>query len=108
LFLQFGYPGEEWEDIEATIAMVRAARPRDVGVSVSYPLPGTKFFQITNAERLDKRWQDSDDVGSVQIGVFSTAFYRALADALHLEVRSGIPAAVDAWERVESLRCVSC
>ena len=26
LFLQFGYPGESWEDIQSTIAMVRRTR----------------------------------------------------------------------------------
>ena len=41
-FLQFGYPGETWEDIEKTIALVRETRPDDIGVSVSYPLPGTR------------------------------------------------------------------
>jgi len=44
-FLQFGYPGETWEDIQKTVEMVRATRPDDIGVSVSYPLPGTKFFE---------------------------------------------------------------
>ena len=41
-FLQFGYPGETWDDIEKTIALVRETRPDDIGVSVSYPLPGTR------------------------------------------------------------------
>jgi tRNA A37 methylthiotransferase MiaB len=41
LFLQFGYPGEEWAEIQATIRMVREVKPDDVGISVSYPLPGT-------------------------------------------------------------------
>ena len=27
LFLQFGYPGESWQDIQSTIRMVREARP---------------------------------------------------------------------------------
>ena len=48
-FLQFGYPGEEWEDIEATLALVRELRPDDIGVSVSYPLPGTTFHARVRA-----------------------------------------------------------
>ena len=40
-FLQFGYPGENWSDIAQTLAMVRKAQPDDIGISVSYPLPGT-------------------------------------------------------------------
>ena len=54
-FLQFGYPGEEWSDIEATIRMVRETAPDDIGVSVSYPLPGTRFHQIV----VDADWRGS-------------------------------------------------
>jgi len=40
-FLEFGYPGETRDDIEQTLQMVRDCRPDDIGMSVSYPLPGT-------------------------------------------------------------------
>jgi anaerobic magnesium-protoporphyrin IX monomethyl ester cyclase len=43
-FLQFGYLGEQSEDIAATIRMVKECMPDDIGISISYPLPGTKFF----------------------------------------------------------------
>ena len=49
-FLQFGYPGEQWEDIRQTIALVRNTRPYDIGVSFSYPLPGTAFFERVREE----------------------------------------------------------
>src|SRR6185503_15544614 len=49
LFLQFGYPGEMWSDIEATLHLARATAPDDIGVSVSYPLPGTKFHERVRA-----------------------------------------------------------
>ena len=49
LFLQFGYPGETWTDIEATLQMVREIEPDDIGVSVSYPLPGTTFYERVRA-----------------------------------------------------------
>ena len=39
-FLQFGYPGEGWPEIEMTRRLVRELAPDDIGVSVSYPLPG--------------------------------------------------------------------
>ena len=44
-FLQFGYPGEAWEDIQKTVALVRNTRPDDIGVSFSYPLPNTRFYE---------------------------------------------------------------
>jgi radical SAM superfamily enzyme YgiQ (UPF0313 family) len=87
LFLQFGYPGESWEDIQSTIAMVRRTRPDDIGVSVSYPLPGTKFYQLVEAQLGQKQnWEDSDDLAMMFKGTYSTEFYRALRDALHREV----------------------
>ncbi|MEO5926372.1 MAG: radical SAM protein [Bryobacteraceae bacterium] len=107
LFLQFGYLGEEWEDIEATIRMVRQVRPDDVGISVSYPLPGTGFFQIVQQQRTaQEHWSDSDDLAMTYSGAFPTEFYRALSEALHKEVRGN--ASEQAWNRVEALRCAYC
>jgi hypothetical protein len=37
-------------------------------------------------------------------GAFTTDFYRALADALHVEVRTGRDAACEAWRNVLELR----
>ena len=45
VFLQFGYPGETWDDIEATLQLAREIEPADIGVSVSYPLPGTQVLR---------------------------------------------------------------
>jgi radical SAM superfamily enzyme YgiQ (UPF0313 family) len=102
-FLQFGYPGETWSDIEATIRMVRETKPDDVGVSVSYPLPGTKFHRIVAAQIGTKEnWRDSADLSMIFRGQFSTEFYRALAEAIHAEVRGG--ACDTAWRRVDELR----
>lgn len=105
-FLQFGYPGETWDDIAATVRMVRELRPDDIGVSVSYPLPGTKFHQIVSQELTRKaNWMDSADLAMMFRGTYTSEFYRALAEALHLEVRQ--PDAEgeigDAWERVYEL-----
>lgn len=105
-FLQFGYRGECWEDIEATLQMVREARPDDVGISVSYPLPGTKFYQLVSSEMKAKlNWSDSGDLAMMFGGTYSSAFYRALADALHLEVRQpgNHDAIRAAWMRVHHL-----
>ena len=44
-FLQFGYPGETWLELQETIAFVREMRPDDIGISFSYPLPGTVFYE---------------------------------------------------------------
>lgn len=102
-FLQFGYPGETWKDIESTIRMVREAAPDDVGISISYPLPGTKFHQIVAAQVGPKaNWKDSSDLSMMFRGAFSTELYRALADALHAEVR-GTKDVGSAWKLVHEL-----
>ena len=99
-FLQFGYPGETWQDIESTIRMVRETGPDDIGVSVAYPLPGTKFYDRVAAELGEKEnWSDSDDLSMMFRGAYSTDFYRELASALHEEVRGGAPH----WDRVREL-----
>jgi anaerobic magnesium-protoporphyrin IX monomethyl ester cyclase len=88
-FLQFGYPGETRQDIERTLQMVRDCHPDDIGMSVSYPLPGTRFFAAVQHELGSKQnWQDSDDLAMLYNGPFSTAFYRWLHRVLHREFRA--------------------
>jgi len=110
LFLQFGYLGEEWDDIERTVRMVRDVRPDDIGVSVSYPMPNTRFHQIVQEQiGAQANWRDSGDLAMMYQGAFPTEFYRALADALHAEVRGGPAGPLEtAWEKVEQLRCACC
>ncbi len=87
-FLQFGYPGEEWGDIQQTLKMVRECMPDDIGISVSYPLPGTKFFERVKIELGDKQnWVDSEDLDMLYHGPFSTEFYRVLHGRVHHEFR---------------------
>jgi anaerobic magnesium-protoporphyrin IX monomethyl ester cyclase len=111
-FLQFGYPGETWQDIESTIRMVRETAPDEIGVSVSYPLPGTKLYDRVAAELgVKQNWLDSDDMAMMFRGTFTTEFYATLHDALHLEVdlrNRGEDTAAhyplqDLWLRVEEL-----
>ncbi len=102
-FLQFGYPGEQWKEIESTIRMVRETAPDDIGVSVSYPLRGTRFHDNVVAQiGAVANWSDSGDLAMMFRGAYPSDFYRALAHALHLEVRggAGLPAA---WEAVYEL-----
>lgn len=88
-FLQFGYLGEDWESIKSTVELVRATRPDDVGVSVSYPLPGTKFYERVHDQLGAKtNWNDSGDVSMMFRGAYNDKFYRALHDYLHAEVNS--------------------
>lgn len=88
-FLQFGYPGETLEDIGQTIQLVRDCDPDDIGISVSYPLPGTKFYQAVREQLGEKQnWQDSQDLAMLYQGPFSTDFYRKLHTVIHREFRA--------------------
>jgi anaerobic magnesium-protoporphyrin IX monomethyl ester cyclase len=88
-FLQFGYSGENWRDIQSTIKLVHDTRPDDIGVSVSYPLPGTKFYERVQAQLGAKtNWSDSEDMDMMFQGAYTNQFYRALHDALHAQVDS--------------------
>jgi anaerobic magnesium-protoporphyrin IX monomethyl ester cyclase len=86
-FIQLGYLGEELEDILATRELLAAAQPDDVGVSVSYPLPGTRFHELVKAQLGPKtHWQDSDDLAMMFQGTYKSEFYRAVRDLLHDQV----------------------
>ena len=113
-FLQFGYPGESWYEICDTVRLVRETRPDDIGVSLSYPLPGTAFFNRVQAQLGHKRnWIDSDDLCTIFTATYTDDFYHALRDALHAEVAEWY-APIDSprtsgllWSRVIEMEPVS-
>lgn len=91
-FIQLGYLGERLEDILATRRLIEAAKPDDVGVSVSYPLPGTRFHERVKAQLGAKtHWRESDDLAMMFHGTYSTDFYRQVRDLIHAEVDSEQP-----------------
>jgi anaerobic magnesium-protoporphyrin IX monomethyl ester cyclase len=116
-FLQLGYPGESWADIQKTIALVRETHPDDIGVSFSYPLPNTRFHERVKLQLGSKQnWSDSDDLCVMFKGTYTDGFYRAIRDALHLEVESRHCPSPDlrrareigeAWRIVETLEPAS-
>ena len=86
-FCNSDIPARTWQDIQNTIKLVRDTRPDDIGVSVSYPLPGTKFYERVQAQLGEKtNWSDSEDMAMMFQGAYTNEFYRALHDALHAQV----------------------
>jgi anaerobic magnesium-protoporphyrin IX monomethyl ester cyclase len=86
-FLQLGYLGEELDDILATRRLIDEARPDDVGVSVAYPLPGTKFYELVKEQLGAKRnWQESNDLEMMFHGTYTSEFYRTVRNLLHDQV----------------------
>ena len=83
-FIQFGYPGEVKEDIEKTIRMINELLPFEIGISVSYPLPGTVFYERVKAELKTKtNWTDSDEMALMFHNTFPPSFYKQLHRYVH-------------------------
>jgi len=104
-FIQLGYLGEELGDILATRDLLSSAQPDDVGVSVAYPLPGTRFHEIVKAQLGPKtHWQDSNDLAMMFRGTYSSEFYRLVRDLLHAQVSLQADAAAHADAQYTVLR----
>ncbi len=87
-FLQFGYLGEDRADIEKTLQMIRDCQPDDIGISVSYPLPGTKFYErVKQGLGTRQNWVDSNDLALMYRGTYPPDFYRVLHRVVHYEFR---------------------
>lgn len=84
LFLQLGYLGEQMEDIRLTLKMVGDLLPDDLGISVSYPLPGTKFYENVKQDLKEKtNWSDSDEMALMFTNTYPAAFYKQLHHYIH-------------------------
>lgn len=87
-FIQFGYLGETKNDIAKTIKMIKELVPDDLGISVSYPLPGTKFYdKVKDDLQLKANWTDSDDLSMMFKGTFNSKYYKKLHRYVHKEYR---------------------
>jgi radical SAM superfamily enzyme YgiQ (UPF0313 family) len=79
LFIQFGYLGETKEDIQKTIKMINRLMPYSIGVSVSYPLPGTGFYEKVKQDLKEKtNWTDSDELKLMFRNTYQPAYYKQL------------------------------
>ncbi len=79
--------------------MVLKNMPDEIGISVSYPLPGTKFFEKVKVELKEKQnWTDSDDLAMMYHATYSPAFYKLLHRYVHsrYRIRRG-------WEQIKKL-----
>jgi anaerobic magnesium-protoporphyrin IX monomethyl ester cyclase len=87
-FIQFGYLGEDMVDIDQTISLINELLPEDIGVSVSYPLPGTKFYDKVKQDLVSKaNWTDSDDLDLMFKNTYSPEFYKVLHRYVHKNYR---------------------
>jgi anaerobic magnesium-protoporphyrin IX monomethyl ester cyclase len=86
-FIQLGYIDEQLEDILATRDLLATAQPDEIGVSVSYPLPGTKFYDLVKAQmRAKTHWRESNDLDMMFHGTYTSDFYRTVRNLLHDQI----------------------
>jgi len=87
-FLQLGFPGETKEDIRKTIHLLTELMPDDIGISVTYPLPGTIFYDSVK-KMIDSKtnWKDSDDLSLLFKSTYSPGFYKLLHRYIHKNYR---------------------
>ncbi len=91
LFLQLGYLGETIDDITLTIKMVEDLMPDDIGISVSYPLPGTVFYDKVKHQLKEKsNWVDSDDLDLMFENTYGKEFYKVLQRYIHKRYRHAV------------------
>jgi anaerobic magnesium-protoporphyrin IX monomethyl ester cyclase len=87
-FLQFGYLGETTDDIRKTLKMLEDLAPAEIGISVSYPLPGTKFYEKVREQLITKsNWTDSDELALMFENTYKPEFYKQLHRYVHAHFR---------------------
>jgi radical SAM superfamily enzyme YgiQ (UPF0313 family) len=100
-FIQFGYPGETRADIQETIRMINQLLPHEIGISVSYPLPGTKFYERVKEELKEKaNWTDSDELALMFKNTYQPGFYKQLHRYVHSDYHKHL--AIDSTIRLLS------
>lgn len=88
-FIQFGYIGETEKDISLTINMIKDLVPDDIGISVSYPLPGTVFYDRVKQDLKGKsNWTDSDDLDLMFENTYQPKYYKKLHRHVHKVFRT--------------------
>lgn len=85
-YMMVGYPGETWEDLKRSVALLRETHPDQFSTTIAYPLPGTAFYEQVK-DRLptdDGSMPDAEFDWNYtaenrllfQRDAYSTAFYR--------------------------------
>jgi len=104
-YVLFGYPGEEWSDIEATIELICSLAPVDYSTSVAYPMPGTEFHDLVHEMMLSDRDWATEDPDSVKWQTpYSPGFYRLVESLLHAEYDLALEFSAKRYLKSKALR----
>src|SRR4029079_19742218 len=89
MFLMWGYEGEEFEDIAATVEHVKATDPEIFFTTVSYPIKGTgDSDKVRERVRAPSAWQESSDRDYAIAGRRSRDYYKLADQWLRNEVEA--------------------
>ena len=89
MFLMWGYEGEEFEDIAATVEHVKVTNPDVFFTTVSYPIKGTGYFdKVRERIRSPLAWQDASDRDYVIAGRRGKDYYQLADQWLRNEVEA--------------------
>src|SRR6185369_13277889 len=87
-FIQFGYLGETKKDIQKTIDMINELLPHSIGISVSYPLPGTVYYDKVKEDLTERtNWSDSNSMSMLFKNTYQPEFYKQLYNYVHASYR---------------------
>jgi anaerobic magnesium-protoporphyrin IX monomethyl ester cyclase len=87
MFLMWGYPGEQIEDIAATVDLVSRCLPDIHLTTVAYPIKNTGFFhKAGDLVVTDKQWSEATDRDYRIKGRHSRAYYKQADSWLNNEV----------------------
>ena len=102
MFLMWGYEGEEFEDIAATVAHVKASNPDIFFTTVSYPIKGTGYFEkVRGRVAMSVDWAEGSDRDYVIDGRPGRDYYRLADQWLRSEVEASRLEAVDPGRSAE-------
>jgi len=87
MFLMWGYEGEEWDDIQATIEHVKVSNPDIFLTTVSYPIRGTAYFERVQDRLVGPAdWGQGSDRDFQIRGRHSRRYYQNVDRLLRAEV----------------------
>ena len=107
MFLMWGYPGEQIDDIAATVELVKRSLPDIHLTTVAYPIKNTGYFhKAADSIVLDKPWAAATDRDYRIRGRHTHAYYRYADTWLNKEVEAERLAERDP-EQVAALRAAA-
>ena len=81
-FIMFAYPGETYKDIHKTEQLILEIKPDTLGLSIAYPVPGTRFYERVREQLLPLGDHIDEQMGSGHQlrfkATYPVSYYRCL------------------------------